>query len=823
MKISYQWLQEYIALTESPETIAHRLTMAGLEVEGIEQVERLRGGLRGVVVGHVLTCERHPNADKLSITTVDVGADAALPIVCGAPNVAAGQKVLVALEGATLYPTEGEPFVIKKSKIRGEVSQGMICAEDELGLGTSHDGIIVLDEKWTAGTPAAQVLNLESDAVFEIGLTPNRADAASHFGVARDLKALLGREAHKPSVAGFPTSLAPYGNLKVSVADAAACPRYCAVVLQNVKVAPSPGWLKQRLEAIGLNSINNVVDITNYVLHGLGQPLHAFDLSLLSGAELQIRLATPGEKLTTLHGAELELHADDLVIADGEKPVALAGAIGSNNSGVTDGTTSIVIESAYFDPAVVRASSMRHGLKTDASYRFERGTDPDMPLYAAKLAALLLVEHAGAEIAGGVLDLYPAPILPKEVSMSHDRLSGLMGIRLENDQVYRILNLLDITTREDESYGHPGFADSFVATVPPYRVDVHRPADIAEEVLRIYGLDNVPLSNHASASFLAPQPINDVDKLHFRVAAQLAAMGWLEMVNNSLTAPRLADLTTTQGGDKNVVLLNPLSEELSAMRQSLVFTGLNSVAHNLNRQQKNLKLFEFGKVYALRNAQATDVTKRFDERWQLGLFVSGKSHNESWLGTPQDLDYFSIRQATELVLQRLITATQQPVLPQALQDDDRFSFGQQYVLNKRVVAKVGLLNAAILKAMGIKQAVYYAELDWSYLTQKFKPGLQVTEIPRFPAVRRDLSLVLDSAVTYEQVRQIALKTERKLLTDVQVISVYQGENLGEGKKSYALAFTLQSLEATLTDTVIDSTMQRLMDAFVKQLGAIIRS
>lgn len=819
MKISYQWLQEYIHLPESAAQVAQMLTATGLEVEGLEQVEQVPGGLKGVVIGEVLTCERHPNADKLSITTVDAGLAEPLPIVCGAPNVAAGQKVLVALEGAVLYPTSGEPFTIKKSKIRGEVSQGMICAEDELGLGTSHDGIMVLQTTLPNGTPAAQYLGLESDTVLEIGLTPNRADAASHLGVARDLRAVLNRPINMPKRGTLP-AMPKFNGVHVEVADAADCPRYVAMVVTDLKVGPSPDWLKKRLASIGLNPINNVVDVTNYVLHSIGQPLHAFDMGKVANHKLIVRRATEGEKLTSLLGQELSLTVDNLIIADDQQALALAGVMGGKDSGVTETTTSVIIESAYFNPAVVRKSSLQHGIKSDSSYRFERGTDPEMPLFAAQWAAWLIQEVAGGTVAGAALDLYPEPFKPATFQVNHQKLAGLMGIQLENEQVYQILNNLDISTREQEAYGHAGFADSFEVTVPAYRVDVTRPADIAEEVLRIYGLDNVPLSPYARASYLAPQPVNDNDRLQFRTGAQLAAMGWLEMINNSLTNPTYADLTTTQGQHKNIVLLNPLSEELSAMRQSLLFTGLQSVAHNINRQQRNLKLFEFGKVYALKDAEATEVTKRFDERWQLSLFATGMLHDDVWQAPNTAQDFFGIRQATQLVLQKLAPAIG---LPNNLADDDRFAYGQQWVLNKQVVARVGLLNASILKATGIKQAVFYAELDWQYLVKKFKPGLQVTEIPKFPAVRRDLSLVLDKHVSYDQVRAVAAKAERKLLKGMQCISVYEGANLGEGKKSYAVAFTLQSLEATLTDTVIESTMQRIMDLLTKELGAVIRN
>ena len=827
MKISLKWLSDYIALPQVPsdnaqttaEIVAHQLTQAGLEVEGIETVEQIKGGLKGVVVGQVLTCDRHPNADKLSVTTVDVGGEAPLAIVCGAPNVAAGQKVLVATEGAVLYPSEGEPFTIKKSKIRGEASQGMICAEDELGLGASHAGIMVLDTDLPNGTPAATYLGLDSDTVLEIGLTPNRADAASHYGVARDLKAILNLPITKPSAAKF---VADGSALPVSVQieAAEACPRYTATVLTNVKVGPSPKWLQQRLNAIGVNSINNVVDVTNYVLHGLGQPLHAFDLSKVNGRAINVRFAHEGETLVTLDGTERKLNAHNLVIADEAHPLAIAGVFGGLASGVTESTNEILLESAYFSPAVVRKSAQVHGLKTDASYLFERGTDPNMPVYAAQIAALLLQEVAGATIATEVNDVYLSPIPDTEFRVSYTKLFRLMGVTLEREHVHQILRNLDILVMEDSEYGHLGFADEFVVSVPPYRVDVTRLADIAEEVLRIYGLDNIPLKPYPSATYLAPQPINENDKLQFRTGAQLAAMGWQEMINNSLGNPALADLTTTQGLDRNVLMLNALSEDLAAMRQSLLFNGLASVAHNINRQQRNLQLFEFGKVYRLQDPEAEVVTKRYEEKWQLGLWSTGQAVPETWQAASQDQTYFLHRQAVQAVLFRL---TGQTIVPQVLTGDDRFAYGQQWMLNKQVVCKAGMLSPKLAKANGIKQTVFYAEIDWQYLIKKYKTGLQAQEVPKFPAVRRDLSLVLDRAVTYDQVRQVALKTERKLLTDLNVFSVYEGANLGEGKKSYAIAFTLQSNEATLTDQQIDGTMTKLMQALGKELGAEIRS
>lgn len=824
MKISLNWLSDFInlnalasgTLLEKAESIAARLTQAGLEVEGIEEVERIKGGLKGVVIGQVMTCAKHPNADKLSVTTVDVGGPELLPIVCGAPNVAAGQKVLVALEGALLYPTEGEPFTIKKSKIRGEVSQGMICAEDELGLGQSHDGILVLDTSLPNGTPAAQYFNLEADVVLEIGLTANRSDAGSHYGVARDLRALYNQPLKKPSTDQFKTSASKPVN--IAIQDSIGCPRYAAVRVEGIKVGPSPEWLKQRLSAIGVNSINNVVDVTNYILHGLGQPLHAFDADVL-GDQIVVRRASEGETLVTLDGTERKLTTDNLVIADSSKPVAIAGVFGGLTSGVNDQTTNVIIESAYFDPSVIRKSAQVLGLKTDASYLFERGTDPESPAYAAKVAALLLVELAGGTIASDVVDQYPAPVATAVFKVNYEKLFGLIGVRIETDHVKQILINLDITVEEDSQYGHMGFADSFTATVPAYRVDVNRPADIAEEVLRIYGLDNVPLKPYASSNFLAPQPVNDNDKLQYRTASQLAAMGWQETINNSLTSPAYAALTATQGDDANVLMLNPLSEELSAMRQSLIFNGLQTLAYNINRQQRNLKTFEFGKIYCLRDAENADVLKRFDERWQLGLWLTGQVIPETWQSPAQDAQFYDLRVAVQSVLLKLVN---QQLVPTITSDDDRFAYAQQWVLNKQVIAVAGLVSPKLTKHFGIKQQVFYAEIDWQYLIKKYKTGHAVTEVPKYPAVRRDLSLVLDKHVSYEQVRNTALKTERKLLKDINVFSVYEGPNLGEGKKSYAVSFTLQSNEATLNDQQIDNTMTRLMDAFSKELGAVIR-
>jgi phenylalanyl-tRNA synthetase beta chain len=817
MNISYSWLSQFIALTELPEETGKRLTGTGLEVEHIDKIEAVPGGLAGVVIGEVLTCQKHPDADKLNITTVDVGAGEPVQIVCGAANVAAGQRVVVATVGAVLHPVSAEgvakePFQIKKAKIRGVASEGMICAEDEIGIGTSHDGIMVLTTDVANGTPASRYFDLEPDYRIEIGLTPNRADAASHLGVARDLRAVLNLPIQWPSVDDFRTDAAP--TLTVELADAEACPRYTGLEINHLLVQESPDWLKQRLRSIGLTPINNVVDVTNFVCHDLGQPLHAFDADQITSGRIVVQTLPANTPFVTLDGVARKLTATDLMICNDAEPMCIGGVFGGKSSGVTPATTRIFLEAAYFSPASIRRSAQHHGLKTDASFRFERGTDPNMTVYALKRAALLLQTVAanpnGASVScSDFTDVYPNRIADFRVPVSYRHIDRLIGIKIEPAEIERILTSLDIQLAEKTDAG-------FVAVVPPYRVDVTREADVIEEILRIYGLDNVLLSAHLGADTLSAFPKVDADQLRQRVGQSLAAAGFNETVTISLTRPAYHDAIRASLPNDDVRLLNPLSEELSVMRQSLVFSALESAVYNLNRRQRDLKLFDFGKVY---HRQTTaDGTHRYREAYRLSLCLTGNQRAESWQQPAQPVGFHDLAGAAQLVL----TTLRVPPFESRPLESPLFQYGLEYVVNKKPVVSLGLVSAKVAKLVDVKQPVFYAEFDWDALLKFHNPAIVYREVPRFPEVRRDLSVVLDVAISFDQVERLARQTERKLLRAVNVFNIYQGENLGAGKKSYSVSFTLQDTEQTLTDAVIDKTMQRLIAAFERDLGAIIR-
>ncbi|GAB4037987.1 phenylalanine--tRNA ligase subunit beta [Spirosoma jeollabukense] len=808
MEVSYKWLQEFIELPESPEEVGKILTATGLEVEGIEKINAIPGGLEGVVIGEVLTCTKHLDADKLSLTTVDVGAGQPLPIVCGAPNVAAGQKVIVALVGATLHPASSEPFQIKKAKIRGAASEGMICAEDEIGLGTSHDGIMVLTTDLPNGTPAARYFNLEADYQIAIGLTPNRIDAASHYGTARDLKAVLNRPLRLPSVDAFSVSNTNL-TLDVRVEEVKACPRYTGVTITGLTVSESPDWLKQRLLAIGLNPINNIVDITNYVCYDLGQPLHAFDAAKIAGNQVIVKTLPEGTPFVTLDGIERQLSATDLMICDAEKPMCIAGVFGGKYSGVSTETTSIFLESAYFSATSVRKTAQHHGLKTDASFRFERGTDPNMPVFALKRAALLILQIAGGAISSAITDIYPSPIEPFRVPVRYRNIDRLIGIKIDHIEIHRILEALDIRAEETT-------ADSFVAIVPPYRVDVTREADVIEEILRIYGLDNVPLSTNLTAESLSEFPKTDPDQWQSRVGQLMAANGFYEILTLSLTRPSYNDAVRSSLPGADVTLLNPLSEELSVMRQTLLFSSLETLVYNLNRRQKDLKTFEFGKVYS--KVQLEEGQSKYVERMRLSLAIVGNQEPESWLQKSQPVAFHDLATAVQRILNlfRIKSFDTQPA------DATYFQYGLTYVVNKKPLVSLGLVQPKLTKLVDLKLPVFYADFDWQALLKLASSKARYEEVPRFPEVRRDLSLVLDKVITFEQISRLARQTERKLLRAINVFDVYEGENLGAGKKAYSVSFLLQDITQTLTDVTIDKTMQRLMNAFEQELGAVIR-
>ncbi|WP_339923389.1 phenylalanine--tRNA ligase subunit beta [uncultured Cyclobacterium sp.] len=802
MKISINRLKDYIPFDQSTQEIGDLLTAGGLEVEGISIYESVKGSLKGIVVGEVLSCEPHPNADKLSLTTVDIGTEI-VPIVCGAPNVAKGQKVPVAIVGATLYPSSGESFEIKKAKIRGEVSLGMICAEDELGLGTGHAGILVLDTDLPNGSGVAQLFDIKETEVLEIGLTPNRADAASHLGVARDLKALLNKDLVLTDVEAFKIDNSDRV-IKVSVADSQDCPRYSGLTLSNVKVAPSPKWLQDYLKALGLEPINNVVDITNFILHDLGQPLHAFDAAKIQGDEIQVKRLPAGTKFVTLDGKERKLSGEELMICDNSEGLCIAGTLGGLDSGVSDQTTSIFLESACFGTDVVRKGAQFHGIKTDASFRFERGTDPNMPAFALKMAALLIKELTGANISSPIVDLYPNPAADFEIPVSYRHVDRLIGEEIGKERIKQILESLEIKVTNETDAG-------FVAMVKPYRVDVTREADIIEEILRIYGFESIPLKDNYQADFLAEHPEKDINKLQYRVSEMLAGIGYSEILTNSLTKSEYAEKAAFLDQEKDVLILNKLSEDLGVLRQNLLFTGLEVLAHNINRRQKDLKLYEFGSVYA-------KASEGYDEGKKLSFFLTGNATRENWMGAVKPVSF------TDLygIVEGLLTKLNMPQPDVNIVESSPFSFGLELFVNNKSLGNIGLLAPEVCKLADVKQEVYFAELDWEILSKLAKSQGKFQEISKFPEVRRDLSLVIDQEITFDQIRQMATKAGGKLLKRINVFDMYKGDKLEEGKKAYALSFYLQDNQQTLTDKVIDKTMGKLMHTFEKNAGALIR-
>lgn len=808
MKISYNWLKQFIKIDWDAEKTGELLTDLGLEIEGIEAYESVKGGLNGIVVGEVLTCVQHPNADRLKLTTVDIGKDAPVQIVCGAPNVAKGQKVPVATIGTTLYTPEGEAWKIKKGKIRGEESHGMICAEDELGLGESHDGIMVLDAGLKVGTPAAEVFAIENDQVFEIGLTPNRADAMSHYGVARDLKAgLLQKEVAleliTPSVSSYHVDARSL-KIDVDVKDKEKCPRYCGVTISGVKVEASPNWLQHRIKSIGLSPINNVVDITNYVLHELGQPLHAFDAQKISGNKIVVKTCKAGTKFTTLDEVVRELHADDLMICDGEKPMCIAGVFGGIDSGVSENTRDIFLESAYFNPVSIRKTAKRHGLNTDASFRFERGIDPNSTEYALKRAALLICEVAGGEITSDISDSYPVKIDDFQVRLSFDNAKKLIGEEIPRETIKSILTSLDIKVNNVTETG-------LGLTVPAYRNDVQREADIIEEILRVYGYNNICTTEKLNASISNSTRFEDY-KLQNIIGHQLASQGFFEIMTNSLTTPDYIGLSEQLNAEHNVEMLNPLSSDLGVMRQSLLFSGLETVAHNINRKRGDLKLFEFGKSYHKYNESR-------EEYKHLSLFVTGNKTKESWNSKASPSDFFYLKGTVQGILERLGINN----LRSAPVKSDLFNEGMTLSLGKKKLVDFGLVKKSILKSFGISQQVLFANINWDNVLDMAKHNtITFKAIPKYPEVRRDFALLIDRSVTFEDIFTTAKQTEKQLLKTINLFDVYEGKNLPAGKKSYAVSFTLQDKNRTLTDKQIDKIMSKLQSNFESKLGAELR-
>lgn len=828
MNISYAWLKRYIDFRLNPKELAAVLTSVGLECDTVEEVESIRGGLRGVVIGKVLTCVDHPDSDHLHITTVDLGGPEPEQIVCGAPNVAAGQTVVVATVGTTLYDGDRE-VKIKKSKIRGVESRGMICAEDELGLGSSHDGIIVIDGDIKPGTPAAEYFNVASDWCLEVELTPNRVDAASHYGVARDLKAkqccdiALGGgslempEIRVPDVSAFSVDR-PDGAVSVTVDDPQGCPRYSGVTIRGVDVKESPEWLKKLLTSAGQRPINNIVDITNFVLLGIGQPLHCFDLGKVAGERITVRTCPEGTKFTTLDGVERTLSEADLMICDAEKPMCIAGVFGGMDSGVTENTKSVFIESAYFNPTRVRRTARRHGLSTDASFRYERGTDPNITVYAARLAAVLIRELAGGEICGDITDIYPAPILPAEFDFSLDYCNRLIGKMLPRDLVITILRALEIEVTETAD------ADVLRLKVPTYRVDVYRPCDVVEEILRIYGYNNVEIHTEAHVNLSKRTDVDFSFGLQQIIAEQLTGCGFNEILNNSLSSQAYYAGSEQLPLSHCVSLMNPLSGELSVLRQTLLYGGLESIAHNVNRKAADLRFYEFGNIYFLDPAKESTPEHPlapYSERAALGLWMTGNLTSASWNAKAAEATVYDLKAIVENIFRRL--GVNSAALRQTQGSDEIFSAKLDIESRSgQHVASLGLVRRALLKKFDIDQDVVYAEIDWANLYKLANKGrVTFTEIPRTQPVDRDLALLVDKRVRFADIEAAIRGAERKLLRDVRLFDVYEGRNLPEGKKSYAVSIQLQDNEKTLNDKQIDAVMAKIIKA-VEAIGAELR-
>lgn len=816
MKISYKWLKDYIQLDESPEEVAKILTQTGLEVGGLEEVETIKGGMKGLVIGEVVTCEKHPNSDHLSKTTVNTGAGELLPIVCGAPNVAAGQKVVVATVGTTLY-TGDEEFTIKESKIRGEVSRGMICAEDEIGTGTGHEGIIVLESSAQVGMPAKDYYKVESDWMIEVDLTPNRIDGASHIGVARDLAAFLRKtkniEYTRPSVDDFRIDNHNF-EILVEIGTPEACKRYAGVTVSGIEIKESPDWLKNKLRVIGLTPINNVVDITNFVLFETGQPLHAFDADEITGKKVVVKTLPSGTKITTLDAVERELNENDLMICNAEEAMCIGGVFGGIKSGVKDSTKNIFLESACFDPVYIRKTARRHGLNTDASFRFERGTDPNGVIYALKRAALLMKELAGGIISSEIVDVYPEPIDDFKVNISYANVTRLIGKELGAEQIKNILTSLEIKIESEDEKG-------LSLRVPPYRVDVQREADVIEEILRIYGYNNVEIPSLVKSSLqYAEQP--DMNQMRNLVSEMLTAQGFNEIWSNSLTKAGYYQGMNRYKEEQTVKLLNPLSADLNGMRQTLLFGGLEAIAYNANRQNKNLCFYEFGNCYFFKGTQLKEHPEtNYREEEHLGLFATGNKTEESWTEKETPSTFYSIKTYAENILKRLGMDTGQLQISET--GNELFRKGLQYQSNNKTVLEMGIVAEKWLKKFDIGSPVYYADLDWGRIIyEKRKHKVVFQELPKFPAVRRDLALLIDKGVQFNQIKESAFKIERQILRSVNLFDVYEGKGVPEGKKSYAVSFVLRDDNRTLKDKQIDKTMKKLLSAFERDFGAQLR-
>lgn len=818
MKISYNWLKDYLKIDLDPQKVADILTSIGLEIEDMEEWESVKGGLKGVIIGEVLTCVKHPDSDHLSVTTVNTGKPDPLHIVCGAPNVAAGQKVPVATIGTILYSGE-KSFEIKKSKIRGELSEGMICAEDELGLGNDHNGIMVLNSSAKPGTPASEYFSISTDTIFGIGLTPNRIDSGSHFGVARDLAAYLNlnmefdKKAEKPSVTDFK----PDNNTnryEVVVENPVDCPRYTSITISGVTVGESPEWLKTRLRSIGMNPINNVVDITNFVQLEIGQPLHSFDADKITGKKVIVKNLPEKTKFFTLDNTERTLSARDLMICNASEGMCIAGVFGGIGSGVTATTKNIFLESAYFNPVTIRKTSRRHGLQTDASFRFERGTDPNITPWALKRAAMLIRELAGGEISSDIVDIYPEKIMNAKIDVCCKNVDRLIGKHIEKDTIRKILGLLDISIESEED-------DILRLDIPTYRVDVKQEADVIEEILRIYGYNNIELHHHIN-SILNFIEKPDKEKVVNSVSDLLSGNGFAEIMCNSLNPSAWYEQNEDFSNDQLVRLANPLSSDLNAMRQSLLFGGLSSVIWNINRQTLTMKMYEFGNCYFRKgSANIVPGVDDFVENYSLDLFISGNTVKESWNCKTNPTDFYHIKSAAEMVLARL------GIDPDSLDHGESgkkyFAESVTYSRSNRLVAESGRISKSYLSKFDIGQDVFYCHMDWDYIMKLIRNNsISYRELPKYPSVRRDLALLLDRQVKFAQIKEIAFKTEKIILHDVDLFDVYESDSLGVNKKSYAVSFILRDELKTMTDKVIDKVMNNLIRAFEKELGATIR-
>ncbi|MBO6080263.1 MAG: phenylalanine--tRNA ligase subunit beta [Bacteroidales bacterium] len=822
MKISYKWLKDLMKFNLTAEETAAYLTDCGLEVEGVETFETVKGGLRGLKIGEVLTCEAHPNSDHLHVTTVNVGEEEPLHIVCGAPNVAAGQKVVVATIGTVLYNGD-ESFTIKKSKLRGEPSEGMICAEDEIGLGNSHDGIMVLPEEAVPGTPAAEYFHVESDTIFEIGLTPNRCDAICHFGVARDLyaalmqngiscSALVKRNAREVQpVSGV------HSRVEIIIENKKDCPRYSGVLLEGIKVQESPEWLQTKLKSVGVRPINNIVDVTQYIMLELGQPMHAFDADKIEGNKVIVKNLPEGTPFVTLDGNEVKLSENDLMICNEKEGMCIAGVYGGLHSGITENTTRLFLESAYFNPVSIRKTAKRHGLKTDASFRYERGCDPSITVYALKRAVELVVELAGGYPVMDIVDRYPVEIEPAQITLYYDQVNRVAGKVIDKQTITNILMLLDMEVK-------PVGEEKIMVTVPLNKADVTRPIDLIEEILRIYGYNNIEIPTTLTYDMSCLRQNDSAYQMQTTISKYLADNGFYEVMNNSLTRAEYAQQYDFLNENETVKLLNPLSSELNAMRQTLLFSGLENVSRNVNNKAADLRLFEFGKTYHFnpQTAPGDDVTLRYQERNMMSMFVTGKLGEDNWEGKAAAADFFYLRNMIDNFLERINFPMEKV---QLVTDSEPRMFAQHisYKVGDQMPVHVGVLRGDILHNFDLKKPVYYAEIDVTMLSGLINARpVEYQTINTFPAVRRDLALVVEKSVSYDTLEKIGYKYASKLLKQINLFDVYEGAGVGEGMKSYALNFVLQSSDKTLTDEEINKVMNKLISAYEREVGAKLR-